>query len=58
MDNLLNGRPAEPFEAAAIEHGRRCERERDLALLAGLIAEYPRQPDPASRPVTDLPVLS
>ncbi len=36
-DTLLNGRPAEDFELAAIRHGRRCDLERDLALLAGLL---------------------
>jgi hypothetical protein len=54
---LLNGRPAEDFEAAAIAHGRRCELERDLRQLAGLLAEYPREPVPVPRPVTDLGLL-
>jgi hypothetical protein len=52
-DVLLNGRPAEGFEVAAIARGRRCDLERDLALLAGLLAEYPR----AEVPVTDLGLL-
>jgi hypothetical protein len=56
-DVLLNGRPAEGFEVAAIARGRRCDLERDLALLAGLLAEYPRAEAPAARPVPDLPVL-
>ena len=53
-DDLLNGRRAEPFELAAVGHARQCERERDLELLAGLLAEYPREPGPVSRPVTDI----
>jgi hypothetical protein len=57
-DTLLNGRHAEDFELAAIEHGRRCDLERDLTLPAGLLAEYPRAEVPATRPVSDLPVLS
>jgi hypothetical protein len=56
-DMLLNGRPAEDFELAAIKHGRECDLERDLTLLAGLLAEYPRAEVPVSRPVPDLPVL-
>jgi hypothetical protein len=57
-DGLLNGREATDFELAAVEHGRRCERERDLALLAGLLSEYPRQAEAGGRPrhVTDLEV--
>ena len=55
-DMLLNGRPAEDFELAAIRHGRECDLKRDLALLAGLLAEYPRPPEPVSRPVTDVPL--
>lgn len=57
-DTLLNGRPAEDFEVAAIEPGRRCDLERDLALLAGLLAEYPRDQVPVPRPAADLAVLS
>ena len=53
-DDLLNGRKATDFELAAVEHGRKCERERDAAVLAGLLSEYPRQPGPVSRPVTDV----
>jgi hypothetical protein len=53
-DTLLNGRPAEDFELAAIRHGRQCDRERDAEVVAGLVAEYPREPVPVSRPVTDL----
>jgi hypothetical protein len=56
-DTLLNGRPAEDFELAAIARGRECDLERDMRQLAGLLAEYPRQPEPVPRPVTDLPVL-
>jgi hypothetical protein len=53
-DDLLNGRKAEDFELAAIRHGRQCELERDAAVLGGLLSEYPRQPVPVSRPVTDV----
>jgi hypothetical protein len=56
-DTLLNGRPAEDFELAAIAHGRRCEQERDAEVVAGLLTEYPRADAPASRPVTDLGLL-
>ena len=56
-DVLLNGRPAEDFELAAIGHGRKCDLERDLRLPGGLLSEYPRQPVPVSRPVTDLGLL-
>jgi hypothetical protein len=57
MDDLLNDRPAEDFEVAAIEHGRECDLARDMESLAGLLAEYPREEAPVPRPVTDLPVL-
>jgi hypothetical protein len=56
-DTLLNGRPAEDFELAAIAHGRRCEQERDAEVVAGLLAEYPREQAPVPRPVTDLGLL-
>jgi hypothetical protein len=56
-DTLLNGRPAEDWELAAIARGRRCDLERDREQLKGLLAEYPREPSPVSRPVPDLPVL-
>ena len=56
-DMLLNGRPAEDFEVAAVEHGRECDLERDLRQLKGLLAEYPREPVPVPRPVTDLGLL-
>jgi hypothetical protein len=56
-DTLLNGRPAEDWELAAVAHGRECDLARDLEQLAGLLAEYPREPSPVPRPVTDLPVL-
>jgi hypothetical protein len=56
-DILLNGRAATDYELAAIGHARRCEFERDLKLLAGVLTN-PRPPEPASRPVSDvLPVL-
>jgi hypothetical protein len=53
-DTLLNGRPAEDFELAAIRDGRRCEQERDAEVVAGLLAEYPREQSPVPRPVTEL----
>jgi hypothetical protein len=56
-DDLLNGRPAEDWELAAVARGRDCDFARDLEQLAGLLAEYPREPSPVPRPVTDLPVL-
>ena len=56
-DELLNGRKAEDFELAAIAHGRECELARDTAVVAGLIAEYPREQVPAARPVTTLAEL-
>jgi hypothetical protein len=55
-DMLLNGRPAEDFEVAAIADGRRCDLERDAEVVAGLLAEYPREPGPVPRPVTDVPL--
>ena len=56
-DTLLNGRPAEDFEVAAIADGRECERDRDAEVVAGLLTEYPREQGPVSRPVTDLGLL-
>ena len=53
-DMLLNGRKATDWEAAAIAHGRECELERDKRVVAGLTAEYPREPVPVPRRVTDL----
>jgi hypothetical protein len=55
-DELLNGRPAEDFEVAAMKHGRKCERDRDAEVVAGLLAEYPREETPVPRPVTDAPL--
>jgi hypothetical protein len=55
-DELLNGREATGFELAAITHGRRCERDRDAEVVAGLLAD-PRAVAPVPRPVTDLAVL-
>jgi hypothetical protein len=54
---LLNGRPAEDFEVAAIKDGRRCDLARDAEVVKGLLAEYPREPSPVPRPVTDLAPL-
>jgi hypothetical protein len=56
-DDLLNGRPAEDFELAAVAHGRECDLARDREQLAGLLTEYRRPPDVPSRPVQELPVL-
>jgi hypothetical protein len=56
-DTLLNGRPAEDFELAAVEHGRQCDLARDKESLKGLLAEYPREPSPVPRPVTELAPL-
>ena len=50
---LLNGRPAEDFKLAAIEYSRRCELERDLRQLAGVLTGEP-VPRHEGRPVTDL----
>jgi hypothetical protein len=55
-DELLNGRPATDFEVAAMKHGRKCERDRDAKVVAGLIADYPRDSVPVPRPVTDAPL--
>ena len=56
-DDLLNGRPAEDWELAAVAHGRECDLDRDKRALEGLLAEYPREASPVPRPVTDLAVL-
>jgi len=55
-DGLLNGRKATDFELAAIGHGRECEQKRDAEVVAGLLAEYPREQVPVPRPVTDAPL--
>ena len=57
-DELLNGREATDWELAAVAHARQCERDRDLEQLAGLLAVYPREPEPGLRPrhVTDIEV--
>jgi hypothetical protein len=55
-DGLLNGREATDYELAAMKHGRKCERDRDAEVVAGLLAEYPREPVSASRPMTDVPL--
>ncbi len=54
-DTLLNGRAATVSELTA--DGRRCEYERDLKLLAGLLAEYPREAVPAGTSTVLLPPL-
>jgi hypothetical protein len=56
-DDLLNGREATEWELAAVARGRECDLARDLEQLAGLLAEYPREPSPVPRPVTDLGLL-
>ena len=53
-DDLLNGRPAEDWELAAVTHGRECELRRERELLTGLLTEYPREQVPVPRPVTDV----
>ena len=55
-DELLNGRAATDFELAAIGPGRECDLKRDRELLAGLLAEYPREPERQPRHVTDIEV--
>ena len=57
-DELLNGREATDWELAAIAHGRKCERDRDAEVVAGLIAENPRAETVASRPLTTVAELS
>ena len=52
---LLNGRPARDFELDAIEDGHQCERDRDLAWLAGVLSTDDRRPpERPPRPVTDI----
>jgi hypothetical protein len=56
-DVLLNGRVAEERELSAVERGRKCELERDLAVLGGLRADpRPAEPERQSRHVTDIEV--
>jgi hypothetical protein len=43
-DVYLNGRLAADFEIPAIEHARKCERDRNLEQLAGLIAGVRLEP--------------
>ena len=50
---LLNGRVPLERELAATEHGRQCELERDLRLLAGVLTQDVTPP-PEGRPVTDI----
>jgi hypothetical protein len=52
---LLNGRKATDRELAAVERGRRCERERDLRQLAGVLTGDPARRPERPRPVTDIP---
>ena len=68
-DVLLNGRKALDFELAAIGPGRRCDLERDLRQLDGLLpcsrcgnhghqakdcTRAAKPPERVVRPVTDL----
>lgn len=52
---LLNGREATDDELAAVEHGRECERKRDLVIIAGLLPETP-YPVHEGRHVTSIEV--
>jgi hypothetical protein len=52
-DVLLNGREPVDWELPALEHGRQCERDRDLALLAGILAGD-QPPARVPRPVTEV----
>jgi len=47
-DVLMNGREPEPQEMAALERGRRQERERARDLLAGVLAEDQEDPQPGT----------
>ena len=53
-DELLNGRAMQDWELAVVAYGRECELARDREQLPGLLAEYPREPSPVPRPVTDV----
>ena len=57
-DELLNGRETTGYELDAFEHGRKCDRDRDAEVVAGLLAEYPRAESPAARPLTTVAELS
>lgn len=50
---LLNGREPLERELSVIEFGRQCERERDLAQLAGVLTEE-APAERVARPVTDV----
>lgn len=57
MTTYINGRPAQPWEADALQRAAECERARDLERLAGVLAGdddryQPRSPD--GRPLTDV----
>ena len=54
-ERLLNGRAPKAWEVAAVERGRACEMDRDMASLAGLLTAG-APPERAARPVTDLAV--
>jgi hypothetical protein len=49
----VNGRHPVDFEVPAVERGRKCDRERDQELLAGVLTGDPPRPG-KPRPVTDL----
>lgn len=51
-DVMLNGREPAGWELAALVHARQCERDRDLAQLAGVLTDT--GPAHEGRPVTDL----
>jgi hypothetical protein len=55
-DVMLNGRPATDSEVAALEDAAKCAREREQALLAGVLATASWRPVPehVPRPVTDI----
>jgi hypothetical protein len=52
-DVLLNGRKPLDWEVPAVERGRKCDRERDQVLLAGVLTGDPPRPD-QPRPLTDV----
>lgn len=51
-DMPLNGREPLDWELPALEHARQCERDRDLRILTGVLAE--EHPDRVGRPVTEV----
>ena len=54
----LNGRPAVDWEIPIIERARRCERTRELELLAGVLTEgMPERRPEGVPPVRQAPEL-